>query len=99
MNVAARNAAHRCDGPFLAEKATRATRRATGTRDLSTASVDFQVRTGGKTMSAFHAWVAAVLIILVGLVTLAQLGIAVVPGLATALHSVEHWLGEPLFAW
>ena len=51
---------------------------------------------GMETMSALHAWLAAVLIIVVGLVTLTHLGVAIVPGIATAIHSVEHWLGEPL---
>lgn len=48
-------------------------------------------------MSAFHAWLATVLILVIGLVTLDQLGVAVGPGVATAMHSIEHWLGEPLF--
>jgi hypothetical protein len=47
-------------------------------------------------MGAIGAWFTTVILVLSLILVLHQLGVNVAPALGTALHGVEHALGQPI---
>jgi len=47
-------------------------------------------------MGAILAWFTTVVLVLSLVLVLGQMGVAVTPAIGTALHGVEHWLGQPI---
>jgi hypothetical protein len=47
-------------------------------------------------MGALLAWFTTVVLVLSFVLVLSQLGLDVTPAISSALHGVEHWLGQPI---
>jgi hypothetical protein len=47
-------------------------------------------------MGAVLAWFTTVVLVLSFVLVLSQLGLDVTPAIGSALHGIEHWLGQPI---